>query len=214
MRLRIALIGAVASLTLGLVAVPAASAANGTSHKPKNNPAPLYTVRGIQGASKNGKQFKGSYGIQRFTVGNLNGKRGVYAVGVLKGKFGGRQINLYNVKMPAGLTGATPGTAKAAAVCPVLNLVLGPVNLNLLGLQVTLAGGSVTPGTPGTLPITLNLTAISGPGNLLGNLLCGLSNALNGPGTGGIGTLLGQLTGQLQQLNTTLNGILTLLGGL
>jgi hypothetical protein len=214
MRLRIALIAAVASITLGLVAVPAATAANGTPHKPKNNPAPLYTVRGINGASTNGKQFKnGSYGIQRFIVGTLNGKRGVYAVGVLRGRFQNRNITLYNVKMPAGLTGATAGTAQAAAVCPVLHLVLGPINLNLLGLQVTLAGGNVPPGTPGTQPITLNLTAISGPGNLLGNLLCGLSNALNGPGTGG-GTLLGQLSGQLQQLNTTLNSILVMLGGL
>src|SRR5438552_11701106 len=131
MRVRIALVATVTSLVLGLVGVPAASAANGTPHKPKNNPAPLYTVRGIHGASKSGKQFSGSYGIQRFIVGRLNGKRGVYAVGVLKGTFQGRHITLYNVKMPAGLTGATPGAARAAAVCPVLHLVLGPINLDL-----------------------------------------------------------------------------------
>ena len=210
MRYRIALIAVVASVVLGLVGVPAASAANGTTHKPKNNTPPLYTVHGIHGASKSGEQFSGSYGIQRFIVGKLNGKRGVYSVGVLKGSLQGRRVKLYNVKMPAGLTGATPGAAQQAqAICPVLHLVLGPINLNLLGLQVTLAGGNVPPGTPGTQPITLNLTAIAGPGNLLGNLLCGLSNALNP--TGGT-SLLGQLS--RQQLNATLNSVLSLLAGL
>jgi hypothetical protein len=207
MRFRIALVAAVASLMVGLVAVPAASA-NGTPHKPKNNPPVLYTVKPVNGASKSGQQFHGSYGIQRFVVAKRNGKRRVFSVGTLKGTIGSRHVKLYKVMMPAGLTGQPSNSARAAAVCPVLHLVLGPINLNLLGLQVTLAGGNVPNGTPGTQPITVNLTAISGPGNLLGNLLCGLSNALNQPG------ILSQLSGQLQQLNATLNGILQLLGGL
>lgn len=43
------------------------------------------------------------------------------------------------------------------AVCPILNLILGPLDLNLLGLTVTLPNGLV-----------LNINAVSGPGNLLG----------------------------------------------
>jgi len=60
----------------------------------------------------------------------------------------------------------------------ILNLSLGPVNLNLLGLEVNLdncADG----------PVTVDITAESGPGKLLGNLLGGLSGLLNGPGNGG-----------------------------
>jgi len=47
------------------------------------------------------------------------------------------------------------------------------VNLNLLGLRVKLDNCN-------NGPITLAVTATSGPGNLLGNLLSGLSNLLNG----------------------------------
>jgi hypothetical protein len=55
---------------------------------------------------------------------------------------------------------AQPGT------CPVLDLTLGPIDLNLLGLEVA------------TSPICLAVTAIQG-GGLLGNLLCSLGNLLN-----------------------------------
>lgn len=51
--------------------------------------------------------------------------------------------------------------------CPILNLALGPINLNLLGLQVT------------TSPICLNVTGQPGPGNLLGNLLCAIAGLLD-----------------------------------
>ncbi len=54
------------------------------------------------------------------------------------------------------------------AGCPVLQLVLGPLNLNLLGLTIVLQ------------QVTLDIVAVPGPGNLLGNLLCGLLNLLNG----------------------------------
>ena len=52
--------------------------------------------------------------------------------------------------------------------CKILHLEVGPVDLNLLGLMVHLD------------KIVLDITAQSGPGNLLGNLLCGIANALNG----------------------------------
>jgi hypothetical protein len=60
----------------------------------------------------------------------------------------------------------------AGATTNVLNLSLGPVNLNLLGLNVHLdncANG----------PVTVDITAQSGPGNLLGNLLGNLSHLLD-----------------------------------
>jgi len=66
---------------------------------------------------------------------------------------------------------AAPLTLAAAqgptASCPILNLSLGPINLDLLGLFVQ------------TSPICLSITAQRGPGNLLGNLLCSVANLLN-----------------------------------
>jgi hypothetical protein len=67
-------------------------------------------------------------------------------------------------------------------VCSVLHLELGPVDLTLLGLQVILddcEGG----------PVVVDITAETGRGNLLGNLLCGL---LDGGGIN-LGTTLGDL---------------------
>jgi hypothetical protein len=51
--------------------------------------------------------------------------------------------------------------------CPILHLVVGPIKLNLLGLVVT------------TNKIVLDITAVPGAGNLLGNLLCAVANLLN-----------------------------------
>lgn len=56
--------------------------------------------------------------------------------------------------------------------CDILNLSLGPVDLNLLGLEVYLDdcdGG----------PVTVDVTAERGRGNLLGNLLCSLAGLLD-----------------------------------
>jgi hypothetical protein len=46
--------------------------------------------------------------------------------------------------------------------------------------------------------VVLNITAIPGVGNLLGNLLCAVANLLNGGGT--LSTLLNQLTALLNQI--------------
>jgi len=64
--------------------------------------------------------------------------------------------------------------------CPILHLNLGPINLNLLGLQVK------------TSEICLAVDASPGSGKLLGNLLCGLSHALDGGST--LGDFLGTLS--------------------
>jgi hypothetical protein len=80
--------------------------------------------------------------------------------------------------------------------CPILNLTLGPINLNLLGLVVQ------------TSPICLVITGFEN-GGLLGQLLCGLSTALNN------GIPLADYLGSLppDQLNTLLTGITDLLNG-
>src|SRR5512144_1772845 len=54
------------------------------------------------------------------------------------------------------------------AVCPILHLDLGPLDLNLLGLRVHLDR------------VVLDITAEPGPRNLLGNLLCAIAGLLDG----------------------------------
>jgi hypothetical protein len=76
----------------------------------------------------------------------------------------------------------TVPVTSASATCPVLTLNLGPIHLNLLGLVVDLSA------------VNLHITAQSGPGNLLGNLLCSVANLLNGNGPlAGITNLLNQI---------------------
>lgn len=65
----------------------------------------------------------------------------------------------------------TANDALAAATCSILSLEVGPLNLNLLGLEVAL--DDCNDG-----PVTVDITAIPG-GGLLGDLLCSLSNLLN-----------------------------------
>ena len=86
--------------------------------------------------------------------------------------------------LPVATSGASGAAAHPAATCNVLNLVLGPLNLNLLGLVVTLN------------QVNLNITAVTG--SLLGNLLCDVSGLLNGGGA-------------LSSISTLLNEILALL---
>lgn len=198
MQVRITFAAIVASLALVAFGAPTASAASNPGASTQvTKTAPLYTLP-ITGVAKNGKKFTGTYGIHQFVV--KGGK--VWAVGTLKGKLKGRRVNRGNVMMPASLTGDMTGAQAAQASCPVLHLVLGPIDLNLLGLRVKLGGG-----TQANLPIVLDITAQQG-GGLLGDLLCSLTNLLNQGG------LLGQLQTQLQQLASTLNSLVSLLGGL
>lgn len=67
-----------------------------------------------------------------------------------------------------GLVDMVVDLQQANDSCPILHLVLGPLDLNLLGLVIHLD------------TIVLDITAIPGPGNLLGNLLCAIAGLLNG----------------------------------
>jgi hypothetical protein len=80
------------------------------------------------------------------------------------------------------------------AICPVLDLSLGPINLDLLGLVVQ------------TSRICLTITAQQG-GGLLGDLLCGLGQALAG------GATLNDALAASPDLNALLGGITSLLNG-
>jgi len=82
------------------------------------------------------------------------------------------------------------GVALQQASCDVLHLDLGAINLNVLGLQFV------------TSPITLDLTATSDAGGVLGQLIC---TALE---------TVGNVIGLVDILNSILGLLTGLLGGL
>lgn len=128
--------------------------------------------------------MNGTFNISNFAVQNSSsGSPQLVAIGnlvaTLTNAVGQAQtVVLNNVAVPVDPTGT----------CPILSLTLGPLHLNLLGLVVDIPN-----------PINLNIVAQSGPGNLLGNLLCDVTNLLNGGGA-------------LSQIASALNQILAGLG--
>lgn len=76
--------------------------------------------------------------------------------------------------------------------CAILHLELGPLNLTLLGMNIVL--DDCVNG-----PVTVDITAITGHGNLLGNLLCELlgRNRINLDAT--MQAILNQIIGLLTQ---------------
>jgi hypothetical protein len=120
----------------------------------------------VTGQAKNGKAFSGTYTIKKFV--QRGGK--AWAVGTLRGKLKNRSVTRRGVQMPAAVVAPAQSSqvpVPTPGACQVLNLVLGPINLNLLGLRVA------------TNQIRLLVEAVPGAGNLLGNLLCAVTNLLN-----------------------------------
>lgn len=125
--------------------------------------------------SGGGGTFAGTFQLLRFA----NQAGTVVAVGILSGTVtaanGAVTSVVKTVSLPAAVVDST---------CEILHLDLGPLSLDLLGLQVNLSR------------VVLDITAQSGAGNLLGNLLCGVANLLNDP------------NGLVKALNSILDGLL------
>lgn len=157
----------VRKLTMVLAAVCAAAliapvAAGAQTPTTTGIPTTSFSHIPVSGTTQSGKTFKGHFNVTQFVT-----RRGkTFAVGTLTGKLGSKTVKQSNVAIPTSVqkgSGVSP-----AATCPILHLVLGPLNLNLLGLTVHLN------------QVVLDINAQSGPGNLLGNLLCSVANLLNG----------------------------------
>ena len=118
--------------------------------------------------------FVGTFQLQRFVATGST----VSAVGLLTGTVtnaaGVVTSIVRNVALPVAVVDPT---------CEILHLDLGPLHLDLLGLQIDLS------------QIVLDITAQSGAGNLLGNLLCAVANLLNNPS--GLANLLNRILGAL-----------------
>ena len=124
-----------------------------------------------------GGTFVGTLTVTGFNV--VNGV--LNAVGTISGTLtrGGTATAITNQAVTIPITGIT-GT------CGILSLQTGTIDLNVLGLNVHLA------------PINLEITAQSGPGQLLGNLLCAVVHLLDQGGP--LSNLLGSLSGLLNQI--------------
>jgi hypothetical protein len=105
-----------------------------------------------------------------------------------KTKFSG--IKKMPVKKINGQSAMDARVANKAAACDILNLVLGPLDLNVLGLEIHLQR------------VVLDIVAVAGAGQLLGNLLCAVAGLLDG---GPLAGLLGQLSNLLNQILGLLN---------
>jgi hypothetical protein len=161
----------------------------------------------VTGTTAGGRHVRAKFIPKRIV--RSNGQ--LFAKGVLRGTIvrpgPDRAFRKTGVSMPIkAIDGrrTTPASARAAAAaafppapgagaCNVLNLVLGPLDLNILGLQVHLN------------QVVLNIVAQTGAGQLLGNLLCFVAGLLDGGGP---------LAGLLTQLQGLLNRILGALGTL
>jgi len=85
------------------------------------------------------------------------------------------------------------GGGNGAHATNILHLSVGPVDLNLLGLTVGLDNCN-------NGPVTVDITAQPGSGNLLGNLLSGLAHALDRGATAAIDRLIGRIADRIGQL--------------
>ena len=190
------------SMTMFGAVVSTASATHKGPHR-LHDTAKNTTVKSyIYGKTASGRNVRGVFIPRKFKT--VNHK--LYAQGRLRGKivrpgkdrhFVKRGV-LIPVKSVDGQS-VRPSAARAnaaiapnARACPVLNLVLGPLHLDILGLVVDLN------------QVVLKVIANSGAGALLGNLLCAVAGLLDG----------GPLAGLLPQVQALLNRILAIVGPL
>ena len=172
---RLALLALAGLLTLGL-ALPAAAVA-----APPARNALLDDID-VTGTLENGDPFTGTLDITQVT---RDGSTLLFD-GALTDSATGDVTEFTDLAGTLQQGGGQPR-------CDILILDLGPIHLDLLGLVVDLD------------EIHLDIHAVPGAGNLLGNLLCAVAGLLDGPIGGGLG---GLLDGLLDRINDLLNDIL------
>jgi hypothetical protein len=160
--------------TLGLISL---GTAGGAPAKPRTA---VPVTAGVTGTLADGTGVvNGTFDVTRF----VNDGGTLEAVGTFTGTVTDADGNVTGgsetINLPVNL-------AQSEGSCQILDLVLGPLDLDLLGLQVHLD------------TVHLNITAQQGPGNLLGNLLCAVAGLLDGPT--GLNAILTQIANLLNQL--------------
>jgi hypothetical protein len=151
----------------------------------------------IEGTLADGGTFKGKFSVTRFAY---DATKGLTVDGFLHGTVttaSGQVLENFEQSVtgiPATLNEGTAAGVSTQAVCDILTLDVGAIHLDLLGLVLDLA------------PINLDLAAVSGSGNLLGNLLCAVAGLLDPLG------FLDTLSGTLENLLGVLDAINGLIG--
>jgi hypothetical protein len=189
MYLRFSKLPVLAALIGALLTIPAAPALAQGGNNPNRNRLDVPVTGVVQSVGT----FAGTVAISRFDIQN----QALVAIGQLTGTVtdsNGVVVRtiVTNVVMPvskAPSAAACSDEASAMQTCDILNLVLGPLHLDLLGLVIDLN------------QVVLDITAQAGAGNLLGNLLCAITGLFD---AGSIG----------QQLVNLLNQLIGVLAGL
>lgn len=157
-------------------------------------------LNGVQGLAQRGSAtynstFQGSITITKLAYDGQLKVTGLIS-GIVSG--GGRKTTVTNQAFEQYATLTSPNGAAsiaAQATCSVLDLDIGAIHLNLLGLVIDLAA------------IHLDITAIPG-GGLLGDLLCALAGLLNGLNLGAIlENVLNNILNIINQINVILAGL-------
>lgn len=121
--------------------------------------------------------------VGTFTPTGFESVNGVLSLtGVLNGEFTDATTGVVTEIVEQSTTTGITGAGNQAG-CDILNLDLGPLELDVLGLVVNLSD------------VQLDITAVPGAGNLLGNLLCAVAGLLDGNATTGLANLLNRLLG-------------------
>jgi len=156
MKVRFALTGAAAACVAALSLMAATASA-----APPQAPAMTVPIS----AAQSGGTLNGVFTLTNFAVNEANQ---LVANGTFTGTLtdaAGAVTNLVGTTVSTVLTAASSGPG-----CKILDLTLGPLHLDLLGLVVDLN------------QVHLTITAVPGPGNLLGNLLCAVTHLLDNTG--------------------------------
>jgi hypothetical protein len=173
MPLRKKLIGAVATTAIaGTVAImPATIAQAAPAHPAPAAHKVASTTQPVTGTLSDGSAFNGA-------ISNLH-TRAKHGVLTLTGTITGTGLPAGGEQFSQVLNA---NQLQANDTCSVLSLNLQPLHLDLLGLNVDLD------------TVNLDITAVPGAGNLLGNLVCAVAGLLdNGGPAQGISALLNRL---------------------
>ena len=157
--------------------------------------AALLTAVPVTGALSDGGTFAGTFTATHISIDPAT--RALSVTGTLTGTattVAGVVSSVtqeFTAPMALSRTAGTAGIFRTAsmATCDILFLDLGPLHLDLLGLTLDLN------------EVVLDLNAVSGAGNLLGNLLCAVTGLLDGFG------LLAAITQLLDTINNILAGL-------
>ena len=171
MRLRLLVVAFVAAIVTAL-AVSSTAATAAPAAPPSGGSALTVPISSAQ----SGGLLNGVFTITSFAV-NSAGQL------VANGTFTGTAVVGGVTQTVTDTPASTP--LQATGTCRILDLTLGPLHLDLLGLVVDLN------------QVHLTITAQQGPGNLLGNLLCAVAHLLDGSGSP---TALQQIVNLLNQI--------------